>query len=270
MTVLSTFLNKQLAPPPPPFNSLFTSSLAAGTKPPTPLHSLHSGEDVLASYIRSFYPSAPLWVSALTRDTCYFFFFPNKFSSLTLALSIILSSLSQGSAAGFYSQWAGTTFPADIQSIPRCSGLPGGPAAPAWQWVFFCFCLCVTQSRSIIGFHEWSFSAGTPRVVSSVPVMTSLQSGPALDPWLSELHRGVSAFDIRRVAPSFLSQGPEVSDYQEALEQLRLLARCYRDDSRGVMRSSSEEEDDDWSWLARLVSACFVYQPACCQPDAGR
>lgn len=44
----------------PPFNSLFTSSLAAGTKPPTPLHSLHSGEDVLASYIRSFYPSAPL------------------------------------------------------------------------------------------------------------------------------------------------------------------------------------------------------------------
>ncbi|XP_035765180.1 protein misato homolog 1 [Neolamprologus brichardi] len=66
-----------------------------------------------------------------------------------------------------------------------------------------------------------------------------------LDPWLSELHRGASAFDIRRVAPSFLSQGPEVSDYQEALEQLRLLARCYRDDSRGVMRSSSEEEDDD-------------------------
>lgn len=208
---------------------------------------------------------------SLCTDTWHLlFFFSNKFSSLTLALSIILSSLSQGSAAGFYSQWAGTTFPAYIQSIPRCSGLPGGPAAPAWQWVFFCFCLCVTQSRSIIGFHEWSFSAGTPRVVSSVPVMTSLQSGPALDPWLSELHRGVSAFDIRRVAPSFLSQGPEVSDYQEALEQLRLLARCYRDDSRGVMRSSSEEEDDDWSWLARLVSACFVYQPACCQPDAGR
>ncbi|MEQ2169794.1 hypothetical protein GOODEAATRI_028796, partial [Goodea atripinnis] len=82
-------------------------------------------------------------------------------------------------------------------------------------------------------------------VISSVPVMTSLQSGPALDPWLSELHRATSAFDIRRVAPSFLSQGPEMAEYQEALEELRLLARCYRDDSSGVMRSSSEEEDDD-------------------------
>lgn len=42
-----------------------TSSLAPGTQPLTPLHSLHSGEDVLASYIRSFYPTAPLWVSTL-------------------------------------------------------------------------------------------------------------------------------------------------------------------------------------------------------------
>ncbi len=43
-------------------NFLSISSLAPGTKPPTPLHSLHSGEDVLASYIRSFYPTSPLWV----------------------------------------------------------------------------------------------------------------------------------------------------------------------------------------------------------------
>lgn len=81
--------------------------------------------------------------------------------------------------------------------------------------------------------------------MSSVPVLTSLQSGPALHPWLAELHRSASAFDIRRLAPSFLSQGPEMADYQEALEDLRLLARCYRDDSSGAMRSSSEEEDDD-------------------------
>lgn len=74
--------------------------------------------------------------------------------------------------------------------------------------------------------------------------MTSLQSSPALGTWLSELHRGASAFDIRRMAPSFLSQGPEMADYQEALEQLRLLSRCYKDDSGGVTRSSSEEEDD--------------------------
>lgn len=39
---------------------LSASSLTQDSKPPTPLHSLHSGEDVLASYIRSFYPAAPL------------------------------------------------------------------------------------------------------------------------------------------------------------------------------------------------------------------
>ncbi|KAL3984138.1 histone H2A [Sarotherodon galilaeus] len=144
---------------------------------------LHSGEDVLASYIRSFYPSAPLALQLVSTPSKLAPPFPQIFSQ------------SLG-AQGF------------LEGQPP---LPGSP----------------------------------PRVVSSVPVMTSLQSGPALDPWLSELHRGASTFDIRRVAPSFLSQGPEVTDYQEALEQLRLLARCYRDDSRGVMRSSSEEEDDD-------------------------
>ncbi|XP_028288053.1 protein misato homolog 1 isoform X3 [Parambassis ranga] len=159
------------------------SSLASGTKAPTPLHSLHSGEDILASYIRSFYPSAPLALQLVSAPSKLTPPFPQIFSQ----------SLD---AQGF------------LQSQPPPPGFP-------------------------------------PPVVSSLPVMTSLQSGPALDPWLSELHRGASAFDIRRVAPSFLSQGPEVADYQEALEQLRLLAWCYRDDSCGVMRSSSEEDDDD-------------------------
>ncbi|XP_039977266.1 protein misato homolog 1 isoform X2 [Xiphias gladius] len=159
------------------------SSLAPGTKPPTPLHGLHSGEDVLASYIRSFYPTAPLTLQLLSTPSKLTPPFPQIFSQ----------SLD---AQGF------------LQSQPP---LPG------------------------------SLASG----VSSVPVLTSLQSGPALGSWLSELHRGASAFDIRRVAPSFLSQGPEMADYQEALEQLRLLARCYRDDSGGVMRSSTEEEEED-------------------------
>ncbi|KAM9838752.1 protein misato homolog 1 [Aulostomus maculatus] len=148
------------------------SSLPPGTPPPTPLHSLYSGEDVLASYIRSFYPAAPLALQLVST--------PNK---LTPPFPQIFS-----------------------QSLVDPSSLAPG--------------------------------------VSSVPVMTSLQSGPALDPWLSQLHRVACSFDIRRVAPSFLSQGLEMADYQEALEQLRLLARCYRDDSGGVMRSSSEEDDD--------------------------
>ncbi|GAA6233230.1 protein misato homolog 1 isoform X1 [Lates japonicus] len=159
------------------------SSLAPGIKPPTPLHSLHSGEDVLASYIRSFYPTAPLALQMVSTPSKLTPPFPQIFSQ----------SLD---AQGF------------LQSQAPPPGLPAS-------------------------------------AVSSLPVLTSLQSGPALDTWLSELYRSATAFDIRRVASSFLSQGPEMGDYQEALEQLRLLARCYRDDSGGVMRSSSEEDDDD-------------------------
>ncbi|XP_047239441.1 protein misato homolog 1 isoform X1 [Girardinichthys multiradiatus] len=159
------------------------SCLSPGIKPPTPLHSLHSSEDVLAAYISSFYPSAPLALQLVSSPSKLTPPFPQIFSQ----------SL-------------------DAQGFLRSEAPPPGALGP---------------------------------VISSVPVMTSLQSGPALDPWLSELHRATSAFDIRRVAPSFLSQGPEMAEYQEALEELRLLARCYRDDSSGVMRSSSEEEDDD-------------------------
>ncbi|KAM7384610.1 hypothetical protein PAMA_011797 [Pampus argenteus] len=159
------------------------SSLAPGTQPPSPLHSLHSGEDVMSSYISSFYPTAPLALHLVSTPSKLTPPFPQIFSQDLCAQGFLQSQTP-----------------------------PPGSLAP---------------------------------VVSSVPVMTSLQSGPALDPWLSELHRVASAFDIRRVAPSFLSQGPEMADYQEALEQLRLLARCYRDDSSGVMRSSSSEDDDD-------------------------
>ncbi|XP_053189918.1 protein misato homolog 1 isoform X2 [Scomber japonicus] len=160
-----------------------TSSLSPGTQPPTPLHSLYSGEDILASYITSFYPTAPLALQLVSTPSKLTPPFPQMFSQSLCAQGFLQS-----------------------QSPP-----PGSPAP----------------------------------VVSSVPVMTSLQSGPALDPWLSELHRGATAYDIRRVAPSFLSQGPEMADYQETMEQLRYMARCYRDDSSGVMRSSSEEDDDD-------------------------
>ncbi|XP_034747657.1 protein misato homolog 1 isoform X1 [Etheostoma cragini] len=156
------------------------SSLAPGTQPPTPLHSLHSGEDVLASYIGSFYPTAPLALQLVSTPSKLTAPFPQIFSQ------------SLGSE-GF------------LQSQPP----PPGSPAP---------------------------------VVSSAPVMTSLQSGPAVGSWLSELHRGARTLDIRRVAPSFLSQGPEMAEYEEALEELRLLARCYRDDSG--MHSSSEEDDD--------------------------
>ncbi|XP_057684043.1 protein misato homolog 1 [Corythoichthys intestinalis] len=145
-----------------------TSSVAQETEMPSPLYNLHSGEDVLAAYVTSFYPTAPLAVQLVSSPSKVTPPFPQIFSP----------------------------FLADQ-----------APMTP--------------------------------------PVITSLQSGPAMDPWLSELHRSVSALDIRRLAPSFLSQGPEMADYIEALEQLRQLARKYRDDSGGMTRSSSEEDDED-------------------------
>ncbi|XP_068567468.1 protein misato homolog 1 [Cebidichthys violaceus] len=156
-----------------------TSSLPPGTQPATPLHGLHSGEDVLESYIQSFYPTSPLALHLVSTPSALTPPFPQIFSH----------SLN---TQGF------------LQSQ---SPSPGSRAPP----------------------------------VSSAPVMTSLQSGPALGSWLSELHRGAVALDICRVAPSFLSQGPEMADYKEALEELRLLGRCYRDE----MTHSSSEEDDD-------------------------
>ncbi|XP_024152572.1 protein misato homolog 1 [Oryzias melastigma] len=157
------------------------SGLPVGAPPPTPLHSLHSGEDVLASYLTSFYPSAPLALQLVSSPCKLTPPFPQIFSS----------SLD---ARGF------------LQSVQP-------PDAP-------------------------------PPTVNSAPILTSLQSGSTLDPWLSDFHRAAKGVDVRRMAPSFFSQGPEMADYEEALEQLHLLARRYRDDSGGRTQSSSEDEDD--------------------------
>lgn len=159
------------------------SSLPPGTPPPSSLHSLHSGEDVLGSYLSSFYPNVPLALQLVSTPSKLTAPFPQMFNP-TLGANGFLQS----------------------QTPPAGSPVP---------------------------------------LVSSAPVLTSLQSSPGVGSWLSDLHRSVSSFDIRRVAPSFLSQGPEEADYREALEQLKLLSRRYRDDSGGVTRSSSEDEDDD-------------------------
>uniref|UniRef100_A0A8K9XEY2 DML1/Misato tubulin domain-containing protein n=1 Tax=Oncorhynchus mykiss TaxID=8022 RepID=A0A8K9XEY2_ONCMY len=68
-------------------------------------------------------------------------------------------------------------------------------------------------------------------------VHTCLHSSPSLGPWLLELRGGGGS---RALAPrcSFLSRGTELADFQEYREQLGLLVRCYRDDSRGMMRRS--------------------------------
>ncbi|CAL8292405.1 unnamed protein product [Merluccius merluccius] len=146
------------------------------------LHSLHSGEEVLASYISSFYPSGTLAVNLVSAPSRLTPPFPQVFGP-----------------------------DLDAQGWLQSQQPPPGSVRPA---------------------------------VSSAPVLTCLQSGPALGPWLAELQRAVGALNVRRAAPSYLSQGPEMAEYQEALEQLHLLARCYRDDSRGAAHFSSDEDED--------------------------
>ncbi|XP_043089010.1 protein misato homolog 1 isoform X2 [Puntigrus tetrazona] len=75
-----------------------------------------------------------------------------------------------------------------------------------------------------------------------LPVLTSLQSSPAVGLQQSELQKACAALDLRRVAPSFLSHGPEPAEVSESMEQLRSLAHCYRLDR---CHSSSDEDDED-------------------------
>lgn len=159
------------------------SSLPPGMPPPSPLHSLHTGEDVLRSYLSSFYPNTPLALQLLSTPSKLIAPFPQMFNPMLNGNGFLQSQ------------------------IP-----PAGSPVP---------------------------------LVSSAPVLTSLQSSPGVGSWLLDLHRSVSSFDIRRVAPSFLTQGPEEADYREALEQLKLLSRRYRDDSGGATLSSSEDDEDD-------------------------
>ncbi len=88
----------------------------------------------------------------------------------------------------------------------------------------------------------WSSLSASSQPVVGLPVLTSLQSSPAVGLQLSELQKACAALDLRRVAPSFLSHGPEPAEVSESIEQLRNLVHCYRHD---CCRSSSDEDDDD-------------------------
>ncbi|KAK2887762.1 hypothetical protein Q8A67_015990 [Cirrhinus molitorella] len=156
------------------------SPLLPGTEPPSSLHLEHSGEDVLASYVRLHYPSSPLAVQLLSGGSKLTPPFPQIFSPALSPQGFL-----QNQTADHY-----------------------------------------TSSQPVVG----------------LPVLTSLQSSPATGLQLSELQKACAALDLRRVAPSFLTHGPEPGDITESMEQLRNLAHCYRQDR---CRSSSEEDDDD-------------------------
>ncbi|XP_030043056.1 protein misato homolog 1 [Microcaecilia unicolor] len=66
-----------------------------------------------------------------------------------------------------------------------------------------------------------------PRVVESVPVLSSFQSSPLLHRSLENLHEEISQVDVRRWA-AFFSTGLELAEFHEALHELKNLAECYR------------------------------------------
>nr|XP_033778933.1 protein misato homolog 1-like [Geotrypetes seraphini] len=66
-----------------------------------------------------------------------------------------------------------------------------------------------------------------PRVVESVPVLTSFQSSPVLHRTLQQLHQEVSQVDVRRWA-AFFSMGLELAEFHEALHELKNLSECYQ------------------------------------------
>ncbi|XP_053559150.1 protein misato homolog 1 [Bombina bombina] len=73
--------------------------------------------------------------------------------------------------------------------------------------------------------------------VVSVPVLATLQTATALHHSLCELYDDIKKVDIRRW-PSFFTSGLEHEEFNEAMQDLRSLAQCYREGDR------TEDESD--------------------------
>ncbi|TRY97389.1 hypothetical protein DNTS_032904 [Danionella cerebrum] len=178
--------------------------LLPGVEPPSVLHQERRGEDVLSAYLRLHYPSAPLASHSSHRP------------SVTCAILLPQCEKNLKSLG--------------LHLVSCCSKLT--PPFPQ----FF------SPALSSQGFLQ---NPGSPPSacgsVSSLPVLTSLQCSSAAGGCLSELQRSCAAVDLRRVIPSFLSHGPELSELSESLEQLRRLAHRYRPEHSDS--SSSDEED---------------------------
>uniref|UniRef100_A0A8D0HKW2 Protein misato homolog 1 n=1 Tax=Sphenodon punctatus TaxID=8508 RepID=A0A8D0HKW2_SPHPU len=75
-----------------------------------------------------------------------------------------------------------------------------------------------------------------PAAVNSIPVLTALQSSSVLHGVFSQFYKQLRNVDLRRWA-SYFSAGIELDDFQEALQELRTLAQCYK--------TSSEVDESD-------------------------
>uniref|UniRef100_A0A8C3L4E7 Misato mitochondrial distribution and morphology regulator 1 n=1 Tax=Chrysolophus pictus TaxID=9089 RepID=A0A8C3L4E7_CHRPC len=76
------------------------------------------------------------------------------------------------------------------------------------------------------GFLLDDLSSYSAAAVESIPVLTSLQSSPALRTLLSDLCKDLQKLGTRRCA-SFFAAGVEEDDFHEAFQELRTLSQCY-------------------------------------------
>ncbi|NXC42658.1 MSTO1 protein, partial [Penelope pileata] len=90
------------------------------------------------------------------------------------------------------------------------------------------------------GFLPDKLSSYSAAAVESIPVLTSLQSSPALHTLLYGLYKDLQKLDTRRWA-SFFAAGVEQDDFHEALQELRTLSQCYE---MGFEADKSEDEAD--------------------------
>ncbi|XP_019478637.1 protein misato homolog 1 [Meleagris gallopavo] len=90
------------------------------------------------------------------------------------------------------------------------------------------------------GFLPDNLSSYSAAAVESIPVLTSLQSSPALRTLLSDLCKDLQKLGTRRCA-SFFAAGVEEDDFHEAFQELRTLAQCYE---MGFEAGNSEDESD--------------------------
>uniref|UniRef100_A0A8C2YCX9 Misato mitochondrial distribution and morphology regulator 1 n=1 Tax=Coturnix japonica TaxID=93934 RepID=A0A8C2YCX9_COTJA len=90
------------------------------------------------------------------------------------------------------------------------------------------------------GFLPDDLSNYSTAAVESIPVLTSLQSSPALRTLLSDLCKDLQKLGTRRCA-SFFAAGVEEDDFHEAFQELKTLSQCYQ---MGFESGDSEDESD--------------------------
>ncbi|XP_042702218.1 protein misato homolog 1 isoform X4 [Chrysemys picta bellii] len=186
------------------FNSSGRKVVAAGTAVPFPMAYGQSLPDALCSYQLAV-PWTPLSSCGEQKDSCCF------------AQSVVLRGIGK-------------------ENHISTSYLIQGPCKVLPPYPQFFSALLNKQGFLLDKLPSCSTA------VESIPVLTALQSSPALYSALYRLYKELHQVDVRRWA-SFFSAGIELYDFQEALHELRTLSQCYKTSSE--LDESEDEADTD-------------------------